>query len=84
MSHITTLKVKMQQKVLERTQKEKPQIICITGDYVNDHCKNKDKMLEYARQLIKIAPVYYITGNHERRLDNFNELMKELQAAGFK
>ena len=40
-------------------------------------------MLEYARQLIKIAPVYYITGNHERRLDNFNELMKELQAAGF-
>ena len=50
---------------------------------VLEKTQNKDKMLEYARQLIKIAPVYYITGNHERRLDNFNELMKELQAAGF-
>lgn len=81
--HLSDFHSKPFKKVLERTQKEKPQIICITGDYVNDHCKNKDKMLEYARQLIKIAPVYYITGNHERRLDNFNELMKELQAAGF-
>ena len=81
--HLSDFHSKPFKKVLEKTQKEKPQIICITGDYVNDHCKNKDKMLEYARQLIKIAPVYYITGNHERRLDNFNELMKELQAAGF-
>ena len=81
--HLSDFHSKPFKKVLERTQKEKPQIICITGDYVNDHCKNKDKMLEYAKQLIKIAPVYYITGNHERRLDNFNELMEELQAAGF-
>ena len=70
--HLSDFHSKPFKKVLERAQKEKPQIICITGDYVNDHCKNKDKMLEYARQLIKIAPV-----------DNFNELMKELQAAGF-
>lgn len=27
--------------------------------------------------------MYYITGNHERRLDNFNEIIFELKKAGF-
>ena len=40
-------------------------------------------MLEYASSLCKTAPVYYITGNHERRLDDFEELMQELSNAGF-
>ena len=38
-------------KVLKITKNLKPDIICITGDYINDHCKNKEKMLDYARQL---------------------------------
>ena len=40
-------------------------------------------MLEYATQLSKIAEVYYITGNHERRLDYFENLMDELKQCGF-
>lgn len=70
-------------KVLDETKKLSPNIICITGDYINDHGKNKEKMLEFATQLSKIAEVYYITGNHERRLDYFENLMEELKQHGF-
>lgn len=69
--------------VLKKVEEEKPDFICITGDFINDHGKNKDKMLEYGKKLLKIAPVYYITGNHERRLSYFDELMEELKEIGF-
>lgn len=69
--------------VLKKTEQLKPDMICITGDYINDRCKSKDKMLEYAEALLRIAPVYYITGNHERRLECFEELMEELKKTGF-
>lgn len=70
-------------KVLKKLNNIKPDVIFITGDYINDHGKNKDKMMEYGKELLKIAPVYYITGNHERRLDYFDSLMNQLQDIGF-
>lgn len=70
-------------KVLKKTQELNPDIICITGDYINDKCKNKDKMLCFGKELVKIAKVYYITGNHERRLENFESIMQELSDIGF-
>lgn len=70
-------------KVLKKTQEIDPDIICITGDYINDKCKNKDKMLNFGKELVKIAKVYYITGNHERRLENFDSIIQELSDIGF-
>lgn len=82
-AHLSDLHSKPFIKVLNKLNEEKPDIICITGDYVNDRNKNKDKMLSFGKELVKIAPVFYITGNHERRLDSFNELMNELKEIGF-
>lgn len=70
-------------KVLKKIDEIKPDIICITGDYINDREKNKKKMLKYAKALVARAKVYYITGNHERRLENFDELMDGLSKVGF-
>lgn len=70
-------------KVLKKIDEIKPDIICITGDYINDREKNKKKMLKYAKALVARAKVYFITGNHERRLENFDELMDELSKVGF-
>lgn len=70
-------------KVLKKIDEIKPDIICITGDYINDREKNKKKMLKYAKALVARAKVYYITGNHERRLENFDELMNGLAEVGF-
>lgn len=81
--HLSDFHSKPFKEVLDRTKELDPDIICITGDYINDKCRNKDKMLAYGKELVKIAPVYYITGNHERRLDRFEELMQELEKIGF-
>jgi len=41
--------------ILEKLINEKPDIICITGDYINDRCKNKDKMLDYANRYLHMC-----------------------------
>lgn len=81
--HLSDFHSKPFKSVLKKACNLKPDMICITGDYINDHCKNKEKMLLYAKELTQIAPVYYITGNHERRLEKFDELMGELKSASF-
>ncbi len=81
--HLSDLHSKPFKKVLSKVKAINPSIIVITGDYINDHGKNKEKMLSFGKELIKIAPVFYITGNHERRLDYFDDLMQELKNIGF-
>lgn len=70
-------------QVIYKLRDIKPDAIMITGDFINDRGKNKDKMLDLGKELLEIAPVFYITGNHERRLDYFDDLMKELEKTGF-
>lgn len=83
LAQLSDLHSKPFKKVLKKLDEIKPDIIAITGDYINDKCKNKSKMLAFGKELLKRAPVFYITGNHERRLENFDELMKELADIGF-
>lgn len=81
--HLSDLHSKPFEAVIAKVKQNNPDIIVITGDYINDHCKNKNRMLAFGKELISICPVYYITGNHERRLDCFDSLMAELKSIGF-
>ena len=81
--HLSDLHSKPFYKVITEVKKINPDIIMITGDYINDKGRRVNKMLEFGKSLIDIAPVYYITGNHERRLDNFYEIMQSLRDIGF-
>ena len=82
-AHLSDLHSKLFKNVIEKLKAVKPDIIVITGDYINDKGRRKDKMLAFGKELVSICPVYYITGNHERRLDYFEELMEELKGIGF-
>lgn len=42
-----------------------PDIIVLTGDLVDSNHANVDISLEMVRQIVNVAPVYYVTGNHE-------------------
>lgn len=70
-------------KVLQKLDEIKPDIIAITGDFINDKGRNREKMMRFGKELLDRAPVFYITGNHERRLEYFDTLMDELKALGF-
>ena len=82
-AHLSDLHSKPFKKVSEKLSEIKPDIICITGDYINDRARRKEKMFDFAKELVEIAPVYYITGNHERRLEIFDEIMTSLKDCGF-
>lgn len=56
---------------------EQPDIIAITGDFVDSDRTDIPVALDFARALSRIAPCYYVTGNHEARL-SFHEY-KELE-----
>ena len=38
--------------------------------------------LDFAKEAVKIAPVYYVTGNHEASLSQYNELKAGLETIG--
>ena len=63
--------------IIDKLKEEKPDIIVITGDYID--CRNPD--LDCAERLTKrlvgIAPTYYCTGNHESRLPSELKLLEE-------
>lgn len=63
--------------------KENPNIIVITGDFVDSRNTEIDIALDFAEQALEIAPVYYVSGNHEERLsdkdlDTLNTGLEEL------
>ncbi len=73
-----------QKKLLARIESEKPDMIVVTGDLVDSNHTNVDKAMCFIEGAVKIAPVYYVTGNHENWLDEivYQELMNRLQQAG--
>jgi predicted MPP superfamily phosphohydrolase len=60
----------------------KPDIIVITGDLINADSFNQGKTLKLMSDLKKIAPVYYVTGNHEMVNPFFPFLEKKLTDSG--
>lgn len=63
-------------KLLDLLQQEDIDIIVITGDLADS--EDLSVAIDFARQAVKIAPVYYITGNHEAYIGNYEQLEKAL------
>ena len=59
-----------------------PDIIVITGDLVDSTHIDIDTALSFAKEAVQIAPVYYVTGNHEARLTEYGRLRTGLETAG--
>lgn len=53
-------------KILERVEDIKPQIIVIAGDAINMNDTDFSNAGALAEGLLKIAPVYFTSGNHEK------------------
>lgn len=73
-----------QKRLLEKVKTCDPDLIVVTGDLVDSNHTNLEKAMEFIRGAGSIAPVYYVTGNHEKWLDKDMEaaLMEQLEQAG--
>ena len=59
-----------------------PDIIVVTGDLIDSRQTDLDVALEFAWQAGKIARVYYVSGNHEARVPEYEDLKTGLVKAG--
>ena len=69
-------------RLLRMVESLAPDLIAVTGDMVDSRRTDGDVAVALAEQLSGLAPVYYVPGNHESRLDGYEELEARLAAAG--
>ena len=69
-------------KLLTMLREAEPDIIAITGDLIDSRNTNVDIALQFVQEAVKIAPCYYVTGNHEARVNAYNDLKNGLISAG--
>lgn len=67
--------------LLQLLKKCRPDIIVITGDLIDSRHTDVEIALHFAQESVKIAPTYYVTGNHEARCSQYQRLKTGLEAA---
>ena len=68
-------------RLVQRVQDCAPDLIVLPGDFI-ETSDEIEKVLTLVRQLTPIAPVYYVTGNHEWATGVAEELMAALTENG--
>ena len=70
------------ERLLEMLRSAKPDVIAITGDLVDSRKTNLAVALHFVSEAVKIAPCYYVTGNHETRIDEYEQLKARIIRVG--
>ena len=72
------------EKLIAMTAETEPDCIVLTGDFVDSSRFHPELSLSVAESLVKIAPVYYVSGNHEAILpdEDYQALTDGLRGLG--
>lgn len=68
--------------LLQTISESMPDVIVITGDLVDAQHTDIDVARRFAEAAVQIAPVYYVTGNHEASLSQYDTLKTDLESVG--
>lgn len=71
-------------KLLRKIYQVKPDIIFITGDLIDSKKTNVKAAMDFINGAVTIAPVYYVSGNHEAWSEEYSNLSNELLKADVK
>ena len=71
-------------RLSKQIEKIKPDIIVITGDLIDRRNPDLDIALKLVEQISNIAPVYYVSGNHEQLSGKYDILKEELEKLNVK
>lgn len=71
-------------RLIEAVEKEEPDIIALTGDFLDEGKAGRElpALGALVAELIKLAPVYFVSGNHDWASGASSELFEMLTAAG--
>lgn len=69
-------------KLLKKIKNAQPDIIAVTGDIVDSRRTNTAVSLDFLKNALSLAPVYYVTGNHEFRISQSKSFVSEIKKLG--
>ena len=70
------------EKLLGAIAEAEPDMIAITGDIIDSRNTDMEAALQFVQEAVKIAPCYYVTGNHEARIPGYETLKQGLVQLG--
>ena len=71
-----------QARLLKHIRNFSPDIIVITGDIIDRNNSNMNNAIEFIKGAIDIAPIYYVSGNHEHDSSLYEDLLLKLKYYG--
>lgn len=74
--------IKLHKQVVEKTKIEKPDIIAITGDLFDCRKTDLNEGFNLLKELQNISDIYFVTGNHEARIDNIDIIKDKIRSMG--
>ncbi|HQE05924.1 MAG: metallophosphoesterase [Tepidanaerobacteraceae bacterium] len=73
---------KNQERLLKRIRAVSPDIIVITGDLIDRRKYDLETAMLFINGAIKIAPLYYVSGNHEAWSGDYANISERLRSSG--
>jgi len=71
------------EKLLDLLENARPDIIAVTGDLIDSRSTKVDIAAAFMEKAARIAPCYYVPGNHEGRVpEEYGNLRERLESAG--
>nr|WP_054874520.1 metallophosphoesterase [Oxobacter pfennigii] len=70
--------------LLDKLKSISPDIIVVTGDLIDRRKYNLEISMEFIEGAVEIAPVYYVSGNHEEWSGKYEDIKSGLLNAGVK
>lgn len=69
-------------QLVEKVITEQPDIIVFTGDLIDAYRTDMDVAFSLVEQLRDVAPMYYVVGNHESRIESYPDFEAGLRTRG--
>ena len=66
----------------KKIRNENPDIIAVTGDIIDSRKTDTETALDFLANALAVAPVYYVTGNHEFRIEDGKAFVEEIKKLG--
>lgn len=64
--------------IVAKLKEENPDMIAITGDFIDNRAKDYTVAYEFAKELVQIAPTYFVMGNHEGASKELTTILQQL------
>ncbi|MGG0655510.1 metallophosphoesterase [Rummeliibacillus pycnus] len=71
-----------QEELIQKVSEQKPDLILITGDLVDRYNYDLERSLNAVKGFVKIAPVYYVIGNHEVSINDVEHIKTRMTELG--